>query len=45
MQELFGEKPWVQPLSIAGSNLDEIEKNNNIEDKENHGENGNITSV
>jgi len=26
MQELFGERTWVQPLAIAGSHLAEKEK-------------------
>jgi len=41
MQELFGEKPWVQPLAIAGSHLDEIEES---DEKENRPEKGNIMS-
>lgn len=35
MQALFGEKPWMQPLAIAGSHLDEKENENNLEEKEN----------
>jgi len=34
MQELFGEKPWVQPLAVAGSHLDETENENGLEEKE-----------
>ncbi|XP_026827174.1 uncharacterized protein LOC113562318 [Ooceraea biroi] len=26
MQELFADKPWVQPLSVAGSHVNESEK-------------------
>jgi len=26
MQELFADKPWVQPLAVAGSHVNEIEE-------------------
>ncbi|XP_029673853.1 uncharacterized protein LOC115241995 [Formica exsecta] len=35
MQELFGEKPWVQPLAITGLHLDEEQNENNLPAKEN----------
>jgi len=34
MQELFGEKPWVQPLAVAGSHLNETENENGLKEKE-----------
>lgn len=34
MEELFGDKPWIQPLAVAGSHLREIGNENKIEDEE-----------
>ncbi|XP_025156195.1 uncharacterized protein LOC105180513 [Harpegnathos saltator] len=28
MNELFADKPWIKPLAVAGSNMDEDEKEN-----------------
>lgn len=43
MQELFGEKPWVQPMAVAGSHLNENENAIDLEeDKENLLEKGNV---
>ncbi|KYN14461.1 hypothetical protein ALC57_13333 [Trachymyrmex cornetzi] len=30
MQELFADKPWIQPLSVAGSHVNETEEKENI---------------
>jgi len=30
MQELFADKPWIQPLSVAGSHIYETEEKENI---------------
>lgn len=34
MQELFADKPWVQPLAVAGSHVTETEqKENTLQEK------------
>ncbi|XP_077256494.1 uncharacterized protein LOC143894223 [Temnothorax americanus] len=33
MQEIFGDKPWVKPLAVAGSHLDETESESDVKDK------------
>ncbi|XP_036146936.1 uncharacterized protein LOC118647003 isoform X2 [Monomorium pharaonis] len=30
MHELFADKPWVQPLAVAGSQIQEIDDENNV---------------
>lgn len=35
MQDLFSEKPWVQPVAVAGSHIDEIIQMEEEMDKEN----------
>lgn len=42
MQELFGEKPWMQPLAVAGSHLNETESESDVQEKENLPEKGNV---
>lgn len=34
MEELFDDKPWVAPVSVAGSHVS-VEENENVEEKEN----------
>ncbi|XP_025154160.1 trihelix transcription factor GT-4-like isoform X3 [Harpegnathos saltator] len=33
MNELFADKPWIKPLAVAGSNVDEDEKENTPQEK------------
>ncbi|XP_024879949.1 uncharacterized protein LOC112459838 [Temnothorax curvispinosus] len=33
MQEIFGDKPWVKPLAVAGSHLDETESESDAKDE------------
>jgi len=35
MQELFADKPWIQPLSVAGSHIYEKQKKKKIYCKKN----------
>lgn len=45
MQELFDDKPWMQPLAVAGSHLGETENEIDMQDEEeNIPDKSNITS-